>query len=249
MSRVVAGRRAVLEALRSGRPQRLILASDARRNLREILQLARERGVPTEERSIDELDQLSPGIRHQGVIAQVDEARYLSLHELLEPCTRPPLFVALDEITDPHNLGAIVRSVVAFGADGIILPKHRAAHVTPVVTRTSAGGTEYARFAEVTNLQKALTELAERGFQVVGLAADGGTKLSELPPAPEGRVLVIGSEGRGLRRLVRSRCDVLARIDLPGPIASLNAAVAAGIALFEASKDRPPAGPSEPPSA
>src|SRR5690606_33550110 len=143
-----------------------------------------------------------------------------------------PLFVALDEITDPHNFGAIIRSAVAFGVDGIVIPERRSAQVTGVVSRTSAGAVEHAAIARVVNLARALETMANDGLQIVGLAGEGEASLDELGPAPHGRVVVVGSEGKGLRELTRKRCDLLVRIPMNGPIASLNASVAAGVAFY-----------------
>jgi 23S rRNA (guanosine2251-2'-O)-methyltransferase len=172
------------------------------------------------------------------VVAVAGEYPYLSLAELLAALPARALLVALDQVTDPHNFGAIVRSAVALGADGVLTLKDRAAPVTPVVVRASAGATELARIARVTNLARTLGELRERGLQIVGLDAEGTTRLRELPAAEAGRVLVVGSEGHGLRRLVREQCDVLASIELGGRLGSLNASVAAGIALYESMQQR-----------
>ena len=129
-------------------------------------------------------------------------------------------------------------SAIAFGADGLLVPKHRAASVTPVVVRASAGATEVARMAKVTNLQRTLQALGDDGLQIVGLDMEGEVELGALPEAPLGRVVVVGSEGKGLRRMVRERCTLIARIPQAGPVASLNASVAAGIALYEAARQR-----------
>lgn len=260
MSRVVAGRRAVAEALKGGRPDELYVATGTRRTLLEILELARERGVRIQERSRTELDEICPEIPHQGVVAILHDYAYWELDDILELLRHKPkrstaLLLALDELSDPQNVGAIVRSAVAFGADGVLLPRHRSAHITPAVVRASAGATEHARIAVVTNLQKTLQALSEEGLQVVGLTGNGDYPLRSLPDAPYGRVLVVGSEGKGLRRMVRERCDVLARIDIPGAIESLNASVAAGIALYALSTSAsgvsswPAPSPSEPSSA
>jgi 23S rRNA (guanosine2251-2'-O)-methyltransferase len=148
-----------------------------------------------------------------------------------------PLLVALDEVTDPHNFGAIVRSAVALGAHGVITLKDRAAPVTATVVRASAGATEHAAIARVTNLSRALERLRDEGFTAVGLAGEATVSLRDLD-LRGALVLVVGSEGSGLRRLVRERCDHLARIDLAGPVTSLNASVAAGVALYEAVRQR-----------
>lgn len=239
MKRRLAGPRSVTEAIRANAGQVIVLYFDPNvRAATEVVKEAGERGVKVEERTARDLDALADGLRHQGVLAITGEYSYLDLEELLEKAGPAPLIVALDEITDPHNLGAIVRSAVALGADGILTLKDRAAPVTPVAVRAAAGATEHARIARVTNLSRTLIDLAQRDFQIVGLAAEGDTLISQLPEAPFGRVLVIGSEGKGLRPLVRKQCAILARIDLPGAIASLNASVAAGIALYEASRQR-----------
>jgi 23S rRNA (guanosine2251-2'-O)-methyltransferase len=166
------------------------------------------------------------------VVAIAGSYSYLSFDELMGQLPERALLVALDEITDPHNFGAIVRSAVALGAHGIITLKHRAAPVTPVVVRASAGATEHARIARVANLAHTLDALQERDYEVLGLAAEADTDLHGVRASRSGRVLVVGSEGRGLRRLVREHCTQLVRIPMAGPIASLNASVAAAIALY-----------------
>lgn len=230
--RIVAGRNAVAEALR-GRARNVALvyaAASEQRPLQTLLADAKRGGVPVELCERAELDRLAEGARHQGIIGIVGDYPYVALEGLLQEA-QGGLLVALDQIQDPHNLGAIVRSAVALGAAGIVTLKDRACPVTRTVVRASAGATEHARIARVTNLARSLGQAKEAGFQVVGLAGDGQWALADLPTADTGRMLVIGSEGTGLRRLVRAQCDLLARIDLPGPIASLNASVAAGIAL------------------
>lgn len=240
MKRLVLGPRAVGEALRANaaRVHAVYLESDARHALQELAREAARRGVSVEGRSRDELEALARGHKHQGVIAITGDYPYVDLPTILARAASPPLLLALDQISDPHNFGAIVRSAVAFGVDGILTLKRRAAPVTPVVVRASAGATEHARIARVTNLAQTLSELSDRGLSVVGLDATGAVTVDALPSAPQGRVLVVGAEGKGLRRLVRERCTILARIDQPGPIASLNASVAASIALFCAQRDR-----------
>lgn len=241
MKRIVSGPRAVMEALRAhaGEIQALYVQADARRALVEVAAEATRRGVKVEERTLEELDELARGHKHQGVLAITGAYPYVDLPQVLAKARPPALLVALDELTDPHNFGAIVRSAVAFGADGVITLKHRAAPVTPVVVRASAGATEHARIARVTNLARTLEELASvHELDVIGLDAEGQVDIDQLPPAPAGRVLVVGAEGKGLRRLVRERCTTLARIAHPGPVASLNASVAASIALFAAWRQR-----------
>lgn len=230
------GRRFVLEGIASGTVTRVHVDRTQVAKLEDVIEAARAAGLEVREVAREALDARAGELRHQGVIGDAAPFRYRELSELLG--VEAPLLVALDEITDPHNFGAILRSAVAFGVDGVIVPEHRSASVTPVVVRASAGASEHARIAVVTNLQRTLAELAERDVQIVGLDAEGDVTLDALPPAPFGRVVVVGSEGKGLRRLVRERCTHLARIPQVGPVSSLNASVAAGIALYEASRAR-----------
>ena len=234
MKRLLLGPRSVTEALRANAAEiSVVYVSDEdRRELVTLSDEARKRNVIVEARTPHELDKLAKGDRHQGVVAISGTYPYLNLEELLAKLPEKPLLVALDEVTDPHNFGAIVRSAVAFGAHGVITLKQRAAPVTPVVVRASAGATEHARIARVTNLATTLTTLANDGYDVIGLAAEGAGDLRTLIPPRGAAVLVVGSEGRGLRRLVRERCTELVRIPMDGPIESLNASVAAAIALY-----------------
>lgn len=237
MKRILTGPRFVAEALRGGARQDVHVVyvhEGESESLREVRELAERAKVRVEERSRSALDGLSKGVKHQGVVAITGEYPYVELAELLASGGPCPLFVALDSLTDPHNFGAIVRSAVAFGAHGILVPKHNAVGVTPVVVRVSAGATERARIARVTNLQRTLMSLADAGLQVVGLDGDGDTDIYALPDAPVGRVVVIGSEGEGMRRMVRERCTLIAKIPISDEAESLNASVAAGIALSQA---------------
>ncbi|MEM9191282.1 MAG: 23S rRNA (guanosine(2251)-2'-O)-methyltransferase RlmB [Myxococcota bacterium] len=233
--RLVLGARAVEEALRSGEPiDEVRFAVSRRQSLARLLRRAEAQGVPTTETGRKELDSLAGGLRHQGVIARVRAFAYLSLPELRDTLSPRSLVVALDGITDPQNFGAIIRSVVALGGAGLIVTKDRAAPLTGAAVRASAGASEHAKIARVTNLARSLAEVVDEGVEVVGLAGEASLGLGELGPIPEaGRVLVVGAEGRGLRRLVRERCSALCRIDLPGPIASLNASVAAALGIYE----------------
>ncbi len=241
MKRLLVGRRPVLEALRASPQSVAVVYLDPtdKAAARELAEATRRADVRLEERSPVELDALATGLRHQGVVAITGEFSYLDLDTLLRrlPAERA-LLVALDEVTDPHNFGAIVRSAVAFGADGLLTLKHRAAPVTPVVVRASAGATEHAAIARVANLAQTLDLLAERGMDIVGLDMEGDVAIDALEVGLGGLVLVVGSEGRGLRRLTRERCTRIASIAMTGPIASLNASVAAGIAIHHASLAR-----------
>jgi 23S rRNA (guanosine2251-2'-O)-methyltransferase len=241
MKRILAGLRAVTEAL-SADAQRIsvvyVSLDRERERARELDALVRRTGVRCETRTAPELDALAQGLAHQGVLAIAGEYVYAELDHILAEPGPAPLLVALDQISDPHNFGAIVRSCVAFGALGIITLKDRAAPVTPAVVRASAGATERARIARVTNLARTLGALRELGFSVVGLDGMAEHSLATLPFPATGRVLVIGSEGSGLRRLTRTHCDEVAKIEMPGGFDSLNASVAAGIALYESVRAR-----------
>lgn len=239
MKRVLAGSHAVLEALRARRqlPDVVYFQEDVQR-LDDVRRAAREADVRCEPRTRVDLDALAPGLRHQGVVAIGGDYPYLSLEQLLETTSSPSLFIALDQVTDPHNFGAILRSAVAFGADGVITLKDRAAPVTGAVVRASAGASELARIARVTNLARCLQDLRDRGLQIVGLDGTATVALPEVERPALGRVLVVGAEGTGLRRLVREQCDTLARIPMRGGFESLNAAVAAGIAIYLSTSER-----------
>ena len=231
MARVITGPRFVLQALR-GHSDLVAIYLDAKKPDEQVRSEATERGVPVHEKSRPELDKLAKGTKHQGCVAQAGPYRYLSIDAL--ESGDPKLVVALDEVTDPHNLGAIVRSAVTLGADAIVLPKHRSASVTPAVVRASAGATEHAAIIQVTNLQRTLATLSEQRWLIAGLDADGDATVEALATARTPLVLVVGSEGRGLRRMVRQRCDMLVSIAQSGPVGSLNASVAAAIAIYEA---------------
>jgi 23S rRNA (guanosine2251-2'-O)-methyltransferase len=203
-----------------------------------LLAVLERAGVSVERRPTTAIDALARGVRHQGIAAiSAGEYPYLDLDTLLERAGPSPLLVALDEITDVHNFGAIVRSAVALGADGVITLRDRAAPVTPAVVRAAAGATEHARIARVTNLARTLEQLRERGFECVGLDGGAERSIGEMNLRTP-TLLAIGSEGRGLRRLVRERCSALARIPMSGAIGSLNASVAAAIAMYEAARQR-----------
>lgn len=242
MKRRLCGVHAVAEALAAHpRSLAMILVSDdgPRSPHHDAIGRARQAGVAVEVRPGSDLDALADGVRHQGIVAiGGEDYPYVALDAVLHDDAREPtLLVALDEITDVHNLGAIVRSCVALGADGLLTLRDRAAPVNAAVVRASAGATEHARIARITNLSRTLEQLGERGFQSVGLDATAALDLASVDLAPP-TVLVIGSEGRGLRRLVREHCSTLARIPMGGPVGSLNASVAAAIALYEVRRQR-----------
>lgn len=232
MTRILAGRRPVLEALRGKTRIRSIYIEPQRADP-AIREAAEAQGIALAHRDRAELDRLSDGVRHQGVVVLAEEYPFCELDEITARAERPLAIVALDQVTDPQNLGAIIRSAVTLGLDGLIIQKHRAAGITPSVVRASAGATEHASIARVTNLQKTLLSLHKAGLEVIGLDAGGDMDVRELEPTSAGRVLVVGSEGKGLRRMVRERCDMVVQIHQEGPMDSLNASVAAAIAMYE----------------
>jgi len=237
MTRVLAGRRPVLEGLRGNAKVRQVY-TEPRRAFPDIREAAEAQSIPVANQDRAELDRLSDGVRHQGVVALADDYRFCELDEILAHAGGAAALVALDQVTDPQNLGAIIRSAVTLGLDGVIFPKHRAAGITSAVVRASAGATEHASIARVTNLQRTLLSLAGSGMEIIGLDAGADIDIRELEPSAAGRILVIGSEGKGLRRMVRQRCDIVVQIPQKGPMDSLNASVAAAIAMYEISGKR-----------
>ena len=239
---IICGRHPVLEALKSGRSfQRLLIARGSRGPaVDEIFEQARKAHIPydTEERS--RLDQIA-GPQHQGVVAYLAARSYADFGQLLaELDTKRAFLVFLDEIQDPHNLGAIVRSAHAVGADGVVVQERGAAGLTPAAVKASAGAVEHLPICRVPNLQKALHQTKEAGLWVMGLEAAGDADFTDV----DFRVpcaVVIGSEGKGLRRLVRQACDFLVRIPMArDQVGSFNASVAAGLVLYEVLRQRRP---------
>ncbi|MFC4913351.1 23S rRNA (guanosine(2251)-2'-O)-methyltransferase RlmB [Actinomadura gamaensis] len=234
---LVTGRNPVVEALRAKVPGSALYVTDARdERIREAIQIAADRGIPLLEAGRTELDRLTDGAVHQGIALQVKPYRYAHPDDLLRG-TRP-LIVALDGITDPRNLGAIVRSAAAFGASGVVVPERRAAGVTAGAWKTSAGTLATVPVAQTTNLARQLKAYQKAGCFVAGLDAEGGTAVGDLEIADGPFVLVVGSEGKGIGRLVAETCDLLVTIPMPGRAESLNAGVAAGVALYEVSRRR-----------
>jgi len=241
---IVAGRNAVAEAMRAGVPAVAVyVAVGIERDERvdEIRKLAGNRGVPLLDAHRSELDRMAGTASHQGVVLHARAFDYLHPDDLLrraEEAAEPPLLVAVDGVTDPHNFGAIARSAAAFGAHGIVVPERRAVGVTPAAWKASAGTLAHLPVARATNLVRTLTSYADAGLMIAGLDGDGELDLDDLELASGPLVLVVGAEGRGLSRLAAERCDVLVRIPLAGHVESLNAAVAAGIALAEIARRR-----------
>lgn len=240
----VAGRNSVVEALRAGIPvSGVYVAEGAERDgrLREAFRLAADRGLSLLEVTRGELDRMTGGAVHQGLAARIPAYDYVHPDDLLDAAKvsgAPPLIVALDSVTDPRNLGAVIRSAAGFGAHGVLIPERRAAGMTAAAWKSSAGAAARIPVAQTVNLVRQLKAYQAAGCMVVGLAADGDVALPDLDLADGPLVLVVGSEGKGLGRLVSETCDALVSIPMAGDLESLNAGVAASIALFAVAQAR-----------
>lgn len=240
----VEGRQAVRELLLAGRRRvyEVFLNAELDRTdiVGDIVDLAAELRVPVTEVSRGRLDSISHTDAPQGVVARAAELPQTALHDLWEPLDgRPPFLLAVDGVTDPGNLGALLRIAECAGVTGVVLPRHRAVHVTPTVTKASAGAVEYLRMSLVGGLPTAVSELRDAGVWVVGLDAGGDTAVHDLPVATDAVCLVLGAEGKGLSRLVAQRCDLVASIPLHGHLSSLNVASAGAVACYEIARRRP----------
>jgi 23S rRNA (guanosine2251-2'-O)-methyltransferase len=248
VAELVAGRNPVVECLRAMVPTTALyvqLGVDADERVTEAVRLAADRGISVLEVSKPELDRLTGGALHQGLSLQMPPFEYAHPDDLLRAAhdsVEPALLVALDGVTDPRNLGAVIRSAAAFGADGVLLPQRRSAGITAVAWRTSAGTAAKIPVAIATNLTRTLRQYAAEGLMVVGLDADGSSTVDNLSLATSPLVVVVGSEGRGLSRLVREVCDETVSIPMSAGVESLNASVAAGVVLAEVSRRRRVAG-------
>ncbi|MBF6337701.1 23S rRNA (guanosine(2251)-2'-O)-methyltransferase RlmB [Nocardia abscessus] len=240
---LVLGRNPVVECLRAGVPATALYVAVGTENddrLTESVRLAADKGISILEVPRTDLDRMSANGLHQGVALQVPPYRYAHPDDLLDRArgsAQPALLVALDNISDPRNLGAVVRSVAAFGGHGVLIPQRRSASVTAVAWRTSAGAAARLPVARATNLTRTLKDWASQGVQIVGLDAGGDTTLDDFD-GREPTVIVVGSEGKGLSRLVRESCDAILSIPMAGPVESLNASVAAGVVLSEIARQR-----------
>ncbi len=243
-SEMVAGRNSVVEALRAEVPvTTMYVASriDVDDRVREALKASQARAIPVLETPRGELDRLTDGAILQGLALQVPPYQYAHPSDLLaaaDQAGQPALLVALDGITDPRNLGAVVRSAAAFGGHGVVVPERRAAGMTAGAWKTSAGAAARLPVAGATNLTRALEQLKAGGCFVVGLDMDGDLALPQLAMAHDPLVIVVGSEGKGLSRLVREACDLIVSIPMHAATESLNAGVAAGVALYEVARRR-----------
>jgi 23S rRNA (guanosine2251-2'-O)-methyltransferase len=243
VSRFVYGVNPVLEALRAHPAEVVrVLVERGREGRRSqgaerVAQAAGQAGVRVEEVPQGDLSHRSRSGVHQGVGAELSEFQYAELDDVLERISRPALLLVLDGVTDPQNLGALVRSAHALGAQGVVIPKDRAAGITPAAFKAAAGALEHCPVARVTNLSRALEEMKERGIWTVALAADGDKDLSAVD-LREPTALVLGSEGSGVRPLVRKTCDHVARIPMAGQVGSLNVSAAGAVALYEVARQR-----------
>ncbi len=235
------GRNAILEALRNGRDMEklMVIKGSAEGTIKRIIAQASKKGVVIQEVSRQKLDELSQTKNHQGVIAVVSAHNYATVEEILEYAQskgEPPFIVILDGITDPHNLGAIIRSAECAGAHGVIIPKHRSVGLNATVGKTSAGAIEYMPVARVTNIVKTMEQLKKQGLWFACADMKG---LDYFDTDMKGAIgVVIGSEGDGVSRLVKENCDFTVAIPMYGKIASLNASVAAGLLLYEVVRQR-----------
>ena len=240
----VAGRNSVVEALRARIPVTAVyVAEGAERDgrLREAFRLAAEHGTSLLEISKGELDRLTGGAVHQGLAARIPTYEYAHPDDLLERASElgePPLIVALDSVTDPRNLGAVVRSAAGFGAHGVLIPERRAAGMTAAAWKTSAGAAARIPVAQAVNLVRQLKAYQDAGCMVIGLAADGDVSLPDLDLGDGPLVVVVGAEDNGLSRLVTETCDQIVSIPMSGNLESLNAGVAASVALYAVSRSR-----------
>jgi 23S rRNA (guanosine2251-2'-O)-methyltransferase len=233
-----------VEALRAGVPASALLVAerlDRDERVREAMQRCADRGIALLEMPRAELDRVTAGAHHQGLALQVPPYDYAHPDELVERAAghgQPALIVALDGVTDPRNLGAVVRSAAAFGGHGVVVPERRAAGLTAGAWKASAGAAARIPVARATNLARALASYQKAGLLVVGITADGEVDLADLDAAAHPLCVVVGSEGRGLSRLVDQLCDLRVRIPMTGGTESLNAGVAAGIVLYEIARRR-----------
>lgn len=239
---IVLGRNGVIEALKAKITVEQILISKGERegSIVKIMALAKEKGVVIKEVDRKKLDSLSQGEAHQGVVAMVTPFRYSEIQDILDRAKEreeSPFIIILDEIEDPHNLGSIIRTAELCGAHGIIIPKRRNVGVTPTVYKTSAGAVNYMKIAKVSNINNTIDELKKENIWVYG--ADGEAENFSYNVDFKGAVaLVIGSEGRGISKLTREKCDVMVKIPMVGKVNSLNASVAGGILMYEVLKSR-----------
>lgn len=238
---IIEGRNPVIEAIKNNREiDKIMVANSAKEgSIKKIIGMAKEKNLIIQYVDKNKLDEISTSHAHQGVIAQVSEYKYWELEDLIQSVKEKgedPFFIILDEITDPHNLGTIVRTADAVGAHGVIIPKRRSVHITPVVVKASAGAIEYVPVCKVTNIVNTIKRLKEEGLWIAAADMDGEVFYEQNLTGALG--LVIGSEGFGISRLVKENCDFTVKMPMIGNVTSLNASVAGGILLYEIFKQR-----------
>lgn len=238
---IIEGRNPVIEAIKNNREiDKIMVANSAKEgSIKKIIGMAKEKNLIIQYVDKNKLDEISTSHAHQGVIAQVSEYKYWELEDLIQSVKEKgedPFFIILDEITDPHNLGTIVRTADAVGAHGVIIPKRRSVHITPVVVKASAGAIEYVPICKVTNIVNTIKKLKEEGLWIGAADMDGEVFYEQNLTGALG--LVIGSEGFGISRLVKENCDFTVKMPMIGNVTSLNASVAGGILLYEIFKQR-----------
>ena len=236
---MVAGRNAVLEALRADVPAtELIVARsiDIDDRIEESLKLALKKALPIREVHRADVEKIS--MNSQGIALSIKPYQYSSLDEIMLRAAKPGLIVALDGVTDPRNLGAIIRSAAAFGVDGVIIPERRSAAMTAAAWKTSAGAAARMQVAQVTNLNRAIEEVQDRGYFVVGLDGESDELISNMKVATEPIMIIVGSEGKGLHKLTHEKCDLVVKIPMRSTTESLNASVATSIALYAVDEAR-----------
>ena len=237
----IEGRNPVIEVLKSDRQIDKIMIADGAKegSIKKIIGMAKDKNIVVQYVNKNKLDEISTSHAHQGVIAVVGDYRYYELEELIEKAkstNEDMFFIILDEITDPHNLGTIIRTADAVGAHGVIIPKRRSVHITPVVAKASAGAVEYVPVCKVTNIVNTIKRLKEEGLWIAAADMDGEVFYEQNLTGPIG--LVIGSEGFGISRLVKQNCDFTVKMPMTGNVTSLNASVAGGILLYEIFRQR-----------
>lgn len=235
----IAGRNPVAEALHSGRALNKVMVQDGARGVTEIIAAAKEKGVAVEFVKSDKLDKLAQGVRHQGVVAYAAPVEFKTLEDALKKAAakgEAPFLLLLDELQDPQNLGALIRTADAAGVHGILLPKRRSCPLNAVVAKISAGAVEYVPVIQIGNIVQQLKDLKKQGFWVAGADMDGEpyTKSNLTGPL----VLVIGAEGKGLGRLVKENCDIIVSLPMQGGVNSLNAAAAGAVLMYEVVRQR-----------
>lgn len=238
---IIEGRNPIIEALKNNRPIEKIMVNKASKegSIKKILAMAKENKVIIREVDRHKLDEMSESHAHQGVIAITSDYRYYDLDEILEIPRQngeDPFFIILDGITDPHNLGSIIRTADAVGAHAVIIPKRRSVQITPIVAKASAGAVEYLPVCKVTNIVNTIKTLKENGLWIAAVDMDGQTFYQQNLGGPLG--LVVGSEGEGISRLVKQNCDFTVSMPMSGNVTSLNASVAGGILLYEVYRQR-----------